>query len=523
MNRISKVLVVIAIALLLTTDVFASSVYIEEVEGEDTSITINKGEVSDEITKIDRVNNEVEIELNIKAEKLKEIKDNTEIIFLIDDSGSMNTRVNSGIMTRKTNVINSTKKLIENIHENNEDIKMGIVYFSNTAYNLAGMTNDKEILISKLTSLGLKMPSGGTAMATGLKMAKSKFSADANNKIIILLTDGMPTEDYMTVRNSLQDDNVYIISTLVGLESATKNEKTIISVLFGTEDEPVPDKLYNITDNEVEETISKDIYDKVIDDFKETIKDITIESEIPNEIIENFDIELEDESNGYIEDNKILWNIPELQSLENESLKYTLTLKEDFNENIIDKVIDISENVQIEYKDIENVEKIEVMENVPQIMVKQEQIEEIEEVEEIQEPEEEVQEEVEEQIEEEIEEIEQVEEIIEEQEEVQIEEPEQEENTKIELKESKQEEKAEKIEEEKIETKTEEVEEQKEQEVPKVVEEVVEQKTIQIDNTTANKELAYTGTNKTLIITIGITLVFAAYEGIKLIKAYKII
>ena len=504
MKKISKTLVAIAIILLLTTDVFASTVYIEEVGGEDTTIAINKGEVSDEITKIDKINNEVEIELNVKAEKLKEIKDNTEIVFLIDDSGSMNARVNNGTMTRKTNVINSTKKLVENIHENNEDIKMGIVYFSNSAYNLSGLTNNKDQLISKLTDFGKKMPAGDTAMATALKMAKSRFSKESNNKVIILLTDGMPTEDYMTVRNSLQDDNVYIISTLVGLDNSTKDQKRIISILFGTEEQPVSDKLYNITDNEVEDTITKDIYERVIEDFKETIKDITIKNEIPDEIVDNFDIELKDESNGYIEDNKILWNIPELQSLENESLKYTLTLKEDFDESMVDKVIDTSKNIQVEYTDIEDNKKVEVMECVPKIMVKQEQ-EEIEEPEEEQRPEPEPEPEEIEQPQEEPEEI--IEEV-EEQEEEEIEESEEEiiEDRKIELKEEKQKEQIEKIE---------------EQEEPKVVEEV-EQKIMPADNTTANKILSHTGsTNNALIIAIGIILVFAIYEGIKLIKAYR--
>lgn len=574
-KKLSKIIVVIAIIILLTTNVYASSVYIEGVKEEGSPILINKGKVTNSITNIDNENKEVKMELKVEAGKLNEIKDNTEIIFLIDDSTSMNTQIsNNNNITRKTNVINATKKLIENINNNNSEIKMGIVYFGSSASVLSELTTNKEDLLAKLNSFKSKVAKGNTAVEAGLSMAKSKFSTDSNNRIIILLTDGVPTDDFSEVKNSLQDDNFYIITTLVGFENATQDEKDIIFDVFGTEENPIPDKLYNITDIQVEDTIATDIYQRVINDFKETIKNIIIENEFSYEIMANFDIEMENNEEVNMENEKILWNISNLQSLESKTLKYTLKLKSNFDENIINKVLDTSKNVQIQYNDVQNINKLEVMESIPQIILKQdeevleetndqesenteemnneneekdkinEKSEDIEEQKNIDKEEERQENNIEEeQILEEIEKQENEQEkteIINEQIEEQKEDNTEKEETE-EMKEDKQEKKeiGKIVLEEKkndkskaedtsktIETESQDkinIDNKNNSETKKAEEknEVITQKSTNVDTTTANKPLAYTGTNNMLIIGIIVLSIFAIYEGINYFKIYN--
>ena len=64
-------------------------------------------------------------------------------------------------------------------------------------------------------------------MFSALKYSKKIFGQDVSNKILVLLTDGLPTENYNSTRVELMDNNVYIISALVGLTN-NNNEKILL-------------------------------------------------------------------------------------------------------------------------------------------------------------------------------------------------------------------------------------------------------------------------------------------------------
>ncbi len=57
------------------------------------------------------------------------------------------------------------------------------------------------------------------------------------------------------------------------------------------------------------------------------------------------------------ETNSITWTIPELKAKETLKVQYTLTLKDEFNEKIIDQILDTNQKVEINYKDFDNTEK----------------------------------------------------------------------------------------------------------------------------------------------------------------------
>ena len=237
MRKTNKILILIiffTVILLLGSVVYASSTLTEKVKEEATPIIINEGKLSKKIIGLNQENNEVTMQLNFQAGESKVIKGNTEIIFLIDNSSSMNSRIGNSNDTRKIKVTNSTKELINNISNNNSNAKMGIVYFSSSAGVLQGLTNSKEQLLSACNNFGHQSTSGSTNMIEGINLAKSNFTSDSNNKILVLLTDGIPSNSEQAVKDSLKDEGIYIITTLVGLENATDAEKATINNIFGS-------------------------------------------------------------------------------------------------------------------------------------------------------------------------------------------------------------------------------------------------------------------------------------------------
>ena len=345
-NRILVLIVFFSIIFLLSNVVCASSSLIEKVKEESTPITGDDGTLSKKITNLNQATNEITIQLNFKSKDSKAIKENTEIIFLMDNSTSMNTGVGSTAVSRKRKVINSTKELINNISKNNANTKMGVISFSSSANVLQNLTNNKEQLLNACDNFAKQSASGDTNMIAGINLAKSSFTASANNKILILLTDGLPSSNGQAVKNSLKDEKVYIITTLVGLENAKDTEKATINDIFGSAENPVANKFYNISDSEIEQTIVNNIYDKIVEDFQSSITNINIQDYFPQEIIDNFDITTKNPSKGSVSKEKdyILWNIPEIKSSETVSLEYILKLKEKYDKSIINKIIGLSKS-----------------------------------------------------------------------------------------------------------------------------------------------------------------------------------
>ena len=118
-----------------------------------------------------------------------------------------------------------------------------------------------------------------------------------------------------------------------------------------------------INDNEIEKTITEQIYADLVP-VEQTLKDITIVDYFPQYIIDNFEMAyvegmdaLKISSEIDKETNSITWTIPELKAEKTLKVQYTLTLKDEFNEKIIDQILDTNQKVEINYKDFDNTEK----------------------------------------------------------------------------------------------------------------------------------------------------------------------
>ena len=137
----------------------------------------------------------------------------------------------------------------------------------------------------------------------------------------------------------------------------SKTYGQIITEIFGTENSPTVGNFYYVTDDQVEETITTDIYNSLLP-ISQSYKDIVIKDYFPQEIIDNFEFAYVSDANiGNISaeidktDNSITWTIPELANGETATVQYTLKLKQNFDSNIVDKLLDTNEKVDISYTD----------------------------------------------------------------------------------------------------------------------------------------------------------------------------
>ena len=168
-------------------------------------------------------------------------------------------------------------------------------------------------------------------------------------------------------------ENINIISVLTGIpeisldktfrEDFTTHEvityREVIEGVFGTEETPTAGKFYNIQDTEIEETITESVYQDLIP-VPKSLTNITVTDYFPQYIVDNFDFayvegtDLDNVSTEIDKDtNSITWTIAELPSGEKMTLQYTLTLKDTYNVEILDDVLDTNDKVDVTYTDPE--------------------------------------------------------------------------------------------------------------------------------------------------------------------------
>jgi len=349
-------------------------------------------------------NKEVTIELKVTNGE-KSLKPTGEIILVLDNSASMKNTTASG-EERQTLVFEAAKTLISNLLEDNDNLEIGIVSFStNLDISKEGTIEDATVLsplsnnISNLQNTITNIDEYGpkTNLQSGLLLASNQFSNEENNKYIITLTDGVPnvaidydnqyySDDVIDKTKAqliaLENDNIKLITMLTGITDednipnpsvSTKSFSDIIFEIFGTIDNPTAGEFLYISDEEIQETVINNIYNSLLPTAK-TLKDITIIDYFPQEIINNFEFAYVQNTNiGNIStsintsENSITWTIPELASGETATVQYTLKLKENFNENIVDEILNTNEKVDISYTDYNDVEQSKTSDVSPKL------------------------------------------------------------------------------------------------------------------------------------------------------------
>lgn len=396
--------------ILISTTVFASTpVKMKIVENNICNIKLNENSnfekkiVSSELDK-----KQVTLQLQVNNNAINKVPEG-ELMLVIDSSNSMNETINDTSTTRKDLVLNSAQKLVENLLTlNSSTLKIGVVTFSASqeatemgtekdAQLVSDFSNDLTTLKAKISSI--EGTGAYTDLDAGLKLAQKTFTTEKNNKYLIVLTDGVPNmnvgnsdllkieslEKVISTTNetlkSLKDINV--ISLLTGIKSEDATVRTdgtnsytygqVIQGVFGTPTNPTIGKFYKIDDTEIEKTITEQIYADLIP-VEQTLKDITIVDYFPQYIVDNFEMAyVEGVNNLNIsskidkETNSITWTIPELKAGETLKVQYTLTLKDTFDEKIIDQILDTNQKVEINYKDFDNTAKTTKSDVTPKI------------------------------------------------------------------------------------------------------------------------------------------------------------
>ena len=157
------------------------------------------------------------------------------------------------------------------------------------------------------------------------------------------------------------------------VSGTTKTYSDIIKEVFGTAQTPTSGMFYYISDDDIEKTITTDIYNSLMP-TNNTFKDIVIEDYFPDEIVKNFDFAYVKNANiGNIstkideKTNKITWTIPELEYGKTAVVQYKLKLKQDFDSSIVDKILNTNQKIDMKYKDFNDKEQNETSNITPKL------------------------------------------------------------------------------------------------------------------------------------------------------------
>lgn len=414
-------IIVLVIMILMNTVVYAvnEDVTLEEVEDNVCDIKLDDyGEVKKHLVSVDDPSKEIVLQVDVT--NLKDVEEDiipTEMFFVIDNSLSMNDNTLEDGTTRKDAVFTAAKELAKKILENQASTKIGIVSFSTDDEN-EGTLDDATLEIMPSNNIdqinnaidGIEANGARTDIDAGLQVARDNFSTEGNlNKYVILLTDGVPntavggpilsysgeiTTKTKATLQSIVDKNINIVTVMTGVDStympdpsgnlspeaANKTYLDLAEEIFGTQEDPNYGKFYYVTDEDVTNTITNDVYSDVIIIKKNEIKNITVVDYFPANILENYDYEILEQPNiGQVsaevnyENNSITWYIENLPAGETATFKYKLTLKENFNEEIINVVTPTNEKVDVTYTDPDENTKTATSDESPSVILKKEE------------------------------------------------------------------------------------------------------------------------------------------------------
>ena len=416
-TKLKILLIIFLLITLFTTISNASYDNVTMSVVEEPVCTINFGTssfVERSVISKDLENKEITLQLKVTNNE-ETLKPTGEIMLVIDNSRSMLESVTAD-KTREDLVIDSAKTLITNLLEDNDKLKIGAVSFSTNseiakegtiedAKLVSDLTDDAESLISSISNIQYDGPR--TNLDAGITLAKQYFTeqTEMSHKYIIVLSDGVPNVAIDYDKNYYSDDvisktktelqslssitnNVIVMLTGIsnGSAIASPSNKTydaIINEIFGTTTNPTIGKFYYITDDKIEDTIKNNIYNDLLP-ISQSFTNIKVTDYFSKEIVDNFSFSYVKEPNiGEISssidtsNNSITWTIPELKSGETAIVQYKLKLNENFDTEIINKILDTNTNLDITYTDYSDVTntkssditpKLKLTENLPAVI-----------------------------------------------------------------------------------------------------------------------------------------------------------
>ncbi|MBQ4898851.1 MucBP domain-containing protein, partial [Paenibacillus sp. Marseille-P2973] len=137
-----------------------------------------------------------EWKITLKAEG-KNIKSSSDVVLVIDKSGSMDDRdwwweTDYKLADART----AAKKFVDNLLLNGSSTRIAVVSFNKSATNVSDFKGPSQKDALK-TSIDNISASGGTNIQAGLKNARDLLAnSSAQNKVIVVLSDGEPTYSF---------------------------------------------------------------------------------------------------------------------------------------------------------------------------------------------------------------------------------------------------------------------------------------------------------------------------------------
>lgn len=359
------------------------------------------GKFTKELTSFDTNKKEVTITLTLKNIMEQEnVTKPIEMFLILDNSHSM-TLTYEGKEKRQY-VADTASSFVNALFDHYENIKIGIVSFSSVDLDSTlGTENDAKLLLDlsdskdavQNTITNYTTTEGPfTNIEAGLTIAEKNFTNNIDSqKYIVLISDGVPnlclnTDTTLTYSGvvatntknkliSLKNKGYNVFSVLMGLaESDTPNPsaptisdgsrnmtyRELAEEIFGTSSVPTAGNFYYIDYTNLSETVNTDIFNKITYSKDNTLKNIIIKDYFPKEILENFNFEYvkspnigEVSTEVDISDNSITWEIELLKEGEVATLSYKLTLKDEYNEEIVDKILPTNNNVNIDFETVD--------------------------------------------------------------------------------------------------------------------------------------------------------------------------
>ena len=141
-----------------------------------------------------------------------------DIIISLDASGSMN--LFDDLKDKRSRFFVLKSEALKFIKKRKND-QIGLVAFGNVAVSIAPLTLDKNLLHEIVTNLSIgDIDQNGTVLAISLGMAVKRLSTSkAKSKIVILITDGVPSRNDIAIDqilNLLKKYNIKVYTIGVG-------------------------------------------------------------------------------------------------------------------------------------------------------------------------------------------------------------------------------------------------------------------------------------------------------------------
>lgn len=361
----------------------------------------DKGKFTKELTEFDANKKEATITLTLKNIMEQEnLTKPIEMFLVLDNSHSMTSTYEG--KEKRQYVAETATSFVNALFDHYENAKIGIVSFSSVNLgSTLGTENDAKLLLSlsdskdtvQNTITNYTTTEGPyTNIEAGLAIAEKNFTNNTDSqKYIVLISDGVPnlcldtntTLTYSGViatntKNKLVDlknKGYNIFPVLMGLsESNVQNPsaptiadgsrnmtyRELAEEIFGTTSAPTAGNFYYIDYTNLSKTVNTDIFNKITYSKDNTLKNIVIKDYFPREILENFNFEYVKSPNigkvsaeVDISDNSITWEIELLKEGEVATLSYKLTLKDEYNEEIVDKILPTNTKVDIAFKTVD--------------------------------------------------------------------------------------------------------------------------------------------------------------------------